>query len=278
MSSFSEILEVTRLTDRYNLHSHTEFCDGRAQMRAFAAKAVESGLVMYGFTPHSPVNIESTCNMHRDKVSEYLAEVARLREIYGDRIKLLAGMEIDYLGAEWGPSSEYFMEMPLDYRIGSLHFIPDREGCQVDVDGSHEGFAVKLENRFNGDLRYVVETFFSRSIEMVRAGGFDIVGHYDKIVENASSVDPGIEEEPWFQSLVSDLTDEIIAKGVAVEINTKMLEQRGRVFPSPRYWGRLIEAGVPIVVDSDAHVPALIESGRGRALEMLHGYVLQSQQ
>lgn len=278
MSRFPEILEVTRHTDRYNLHSHTEFCDGRAQMRAFAAKAVEDGFLMYGFTPHSPVPIVSTCNMRRDRVTDYLDEVARLRDVYGDRIRLEAGMEIDYLGEGWGPHIDYFRSIPLDYCIGSVHFIPTQTGELVDVDGSHEGFAVKLATKFGGDLRYVVETFFSQSVAMVRAGGFDIIGHYDKIAENASSVSPGIEQEHWYQSLVAELTDAIIASGIAVEINTKMFEQRGRVFPSPCLWAELIRAGVPIVVNSDAHVPALIDSGRPHALEMLRSYVLQSQQ
>lgn len=278
MSRFPEILDETRHTDRYNLHSHTEFCDGRAQMRAFAAKAVEAGFRMYGFTPHSPVPIESTCNMHRDRIGDYFDEVARLRDIYGDRILLVAGMEIDYLGEEWGPHIDYFRNLPLDYRIGSVHFIPTPSGELVDVDGSHEGFAAKLVSKFGGDLRYVVETFFQHSVAMVRSGGFDIIGHYDKIAENASSVFPGVENEIWYQSLVAELTEEIIVAGVAVEINTKMLEQRGRMFPSRSQWARLVSAGVPVVVNSDAHVPALIDSGRGQALEMLSAVVLQSQQ
>ncbi len=43
----------------YNFHSHTEFCDGRAQMEAFAREAVRCGFTHYGFTPHSPIPIQS---------------------------------------------------------------------------------------------------------------------------------------------------------------------------------------------------------------------------
>ena len=49
-----DILSLIGNERRYNFHSHTEFCDGRAQMQAFAAKAVELGFRHYGFSPHSP--------------------------------------------------------------------------------------------------------------------------------------------------------------------------------------------------------------------------------
>ena len=77
-----DILSLIGNERRYNFHSHTEFCDGRAQMQAFAAKAVELGFRHYGFSPHSPIPIESPCNMAKSKVEDYLHEVARIQELY----------------------------------------------------------------------------------------------------------------------------------------------------------------------------------------------------
>ncbi len=64
----------------YTFHSHTEFCDGRAQMEAFAREALRQGFTHYGFTPHSPITIESPCNMTRENVDRYLAEVDRIKQ------------------------------------------------------------------------------------------------------------------------------------------------------------------------------------------------------
>lgn len=266
MTDLKQLIADSR---RYNLHSHTEFCDGRATMEAFARKALELGYDLYGFSPHSPVPIVSPCNMHRDNVDRYLGEVKRLNSEYGDRCRFLAGMEVDYLGAMWGPTNEYIANLPLDYRIGSVHFIPTPDGTPVDCDGSHERFAGYLRQYFDNDLRYVVDRFFGLMTEMVEAGGFDIVGHADKIAENASSVAPGIEDEPWFIDNVNRLLDAIIASGVIVEINTKMFAQRNRLFPSPRYWKKLVDARVPLIINSDAHVPALIEASRDEVSAML---------
>lgn len=266
MIDFKSIISCT---DRYNFHSHTQFCDGRFPMSDFAEAAVAAGFRHYGFSPHSPVPIDSPCNMAREVVPEYFAEVERLRAIYGQKINFYCSMEIDYLGPDWGPSHPYFRDLPLDYRIGSIHFIPDKNGRMIDVDGSPDGFRRKMEESFEGDIRYVVDKFYDRSIEMVIAGGFDIIGHFDKIGYNASVYSPGIEKEAWYDRRVSELVDAILDSGVVVEINTKSRETNGRFFPAERYWRRLLDNGVTIVVNSDAHYPALIDASRGEALSML---------
>lgn len=257
-------------SEMYTLHSHTEFCDGRAQMEAFARKACERGFTHYGFTPHSPVPIVSPCNMRREKVPVYLSEVQRIRAWFGDELVFLAGMEVDYMGDNWGPAHEYFASLPLDYTIGSVHFIPARDGTMVDIDGRFESFALKMRRFFNDDIRYVVETFYAQSIKMVQAGGFDIMGHLDKIGHNASLYSPGIEDESWYRALADELVDRVIDAGVTVELNTKARLDHGRFFPSERLLRRLVDAGVPIVVNSDAHVPERINTSRSEAFALLH--------
>ncbi|MFH8143576.1 MAG: histidinol-phosphatase [Muribaculaceae bacterium] len=261
----------------YTFHSHTEFCDGRATMEAFAREVVARGFTHYGFSPHCPLPIVSPCNMRREDVGRYLSEVDRIKGEYGGHCRFYAAMEVDYLGEEFGPSSREISELPLDYVIGSVHFVANRKGRLVDVDGRFESFRRKMRDYFDDDIRYVCEAFYSRSVAMVEAGGFDIIGHFDKIGQNASYFQPGIEDEEWYQALVSDLVDRIIShnarhpeRPLTVEINTKAYaDHSGRLFPHPRHWGRLIEAGVPLIVNSDAHVPALIDASREMTFSML---------
>ncbi len=270
---------------RYCFHSHTEFCDGRAQMEAFAREAVARGFTHYGFSPHSPLRFHSPCNMLETNVPCYLAEVARIRREHGAACRFYAGMEIDYIDDTWGPSASYFRQLPLDYRIGSVHFIPTKDGRFVDIDGSPERFCRNMEEVFDKDIRYVVDTFYRQSRRMVLGGCFDFIGHFDKIGMNASAWQPGIEEEPWSRGLVDELVDLIIDRRVAVEVNTKIYDKTapadavghpagapdgtGRFFPAPRHLSRLKAAGIPILVNSDVHVPVLIDSGRSAALSLL---------
>lgn len=273
-----DFLKELNGSTKYTFHSHTEFCDGRATMEAFAREVVARGFTHYGFSPHCPIPLVSPCNMRRENVERYLSEVERIRCEYGDKCHFYASMEVDYLGEQFGPTDSYIKELALDYLIGSVHFVQNRRGEWVDVDGRFESFKRKMHDYFDDDIRYVCETFYAQSIAMVEAGGFDIIGHLDKIGQNASYFQPGIEEESWYQALVNSLIDRVIEynltnaeRPITVEINTKAYaDHGGRLFPHPRHWQRLKQAGVSLIVNSDAHVPALIDASRADAFAMLN--------
>ena len=263
--------KITQETDLYNLHTHTQYCDGHATMEEFVVEAIAQGFTHLGFTPHSPISVESPCNMGRDQVQEYFDEVELLRRAYGDRIHLYTAMEIDYVSVGDGPASDYFLNLPLDYRIGSVHFIPaiNDPGMMVDIDGKFQAFKQRMSKYFDGDIEYVVKTFFAQMMSMVDEGGFDIVGHMDKIGYNASEYQEGIDEEPWFDKLVIDLFENIMDHHLTIEVNTKAWLQRNRFYPNLKYFGMLKRFKAPIVVNSDAHYPTLLNNGRLEALKLL---------
>ncbi len=269
MMDLERIIASTR---RYNLHSHTEYCDGRNTMEEMAHGALESGMEYYGFTPHSPISVASKCNMDAAKVDEYIMRSREIASRYAPQCAFLTGMEIDYLGSEWGPHLDYFQRMDLDYRIGSVHFVPTRDRVAIDCDGSFERFAPNLDRMFMGDIRYVVEKYFEQVITMTERGGFDILGHLDKMAGNASQAAPGIEDEPWYEGLIDHALSAASSAGVIVEINTKALATKGRFFPATRWWRKVIATGLPMAVNSDAHYVDKINAGRLEAFELLDSY------
>lgn len=266
MMDFTKIVKADKL---YNFHSHSLYCDGHAPIEDFITEAIRLGFTHYGVSPHSPIPFYSPCNMHKDKVGEYLAEMNRLKTTHSDQIHIYTSMEIDFLDS-WGPSIHYFQDMPLDYRIGSVHFIPSFCSDEyVDIDGDFENFKLKMSRHFNNDIERVVKSFYTQSMAMVEKGGFDIIGHFDKIGHNASMFKPGIDHEPWYNKLVENLFEAIMDKGITIEINTKKWISDQRLFPHQQYFKLLKERHAPIVFNSDAHYPALINSGR---LEAIHLY------
>ncbi len=253
----------------YNLHSHTQFCDGRATMQEMVEAAIKSGMTHYGFSPHSPIPFTTSCNMALTSVKPYLEEVNRLRSLYGEQINLYTSLEIDYLGPDWGASSPYFTQLPLDYTISSIHFIKGLDGNFTDIDGKPERFVEKMSQCFDGDIRYVVDEFYRQSLQMIEQGGFDILGHWDKIGHNASYYQPGIEDQDWYLRHIETMIEAIKASGVVIEINTKAWQVAHRMFPNTRYWRRLKSAAIPMVINSDAHFPDRIDSGLEAARQML---------
>ena len=274
--------EIISTTRDYNFHSHTQFCDGRESMARMAGQALACGMKHYGFTPHSPIPLPSSCNMSALVVPDYVAEFQRLKELYAGRINLYLSMEIDYLGDRWGATNPYFDTIPLDYRLRSVHFVSTPDGeREVDVDGRPQNFRAKMAEHFDNDIHYVVDSFYARTLAMIEKGGFDILGHFDKIGFNASSFSPGIENEPWYRRHIDNVIDAVRATDIIVEINTKAypapvgstLAQEAvyepRLFPSPDVIRRLVSAGLPLAVNSDAHYSSRITAGRAAAFAII---------
>ncbi|MCM1152387.1 MAG: histidinol-phosphatase [Muribaculum sp.] len=247
------------------LHSHTQFCDGHAPMEDMVRAAYEAGLQSYGFSPHSPIPIPSPCNMRSEDVPSFIDEARRLARAYQGRMRILTGMEVDFLSKDWGPHSSYFHEIDLDYRIGSVHFVPNRQGVYIDCDGSAERFLRNLHEAFGGDLRYVADKYFSQVREMIALGGFEILGHLDKIAANADAARNGIEEESWWADHVQSVIREAASAGLTIEINTKAYLDKGRFFPALRWWPLLKSEGATVVFHSDAHWPQKVTSGLAEA-------------
>lgn len=269
MMTTEDIIELLKHTDRYNLHSHTEFCDGRAPMAIMAESAFNTGFDIWGFSPHSPLNQASPCNMQKEDMEKYLQEALRIKDIYAGKMKVLTSLEIDYMSPDFGPHIDYFQNLPLDYRLASVHFVPNQDGVWLDCDGRFERFAEYLKDGYNGDLRYVTEKYFEQVLVMLEHGGFEILGHFDKIAGNAAIADPEIENQPWYEAYIDDIVSHAKSAGVIVEINTKSLADKNRFFPALKWWQKLHDAEVPIAINSDAHYPDLVNAGRDEALEIL---------
>lgn len=267
---------IIQSTDRYNFHSHTEYCDGHSPMAVMAEAAVRSGMLHYGFSPHSPISIPSPCNMKQSDTEAYLEQVRLLQSLPElSSCHFYAGMEVDYLGDEWGPANDYFKSLPLDYTIGSVHFIPSQSGDYVDIDGKYEQFKRRMSENFRDDIEYVVDTFYNQTLDMIDRGGFDILGHFDKIAHNASIHAPGIEDSSFYRPYIARMIDAISRHDLIIELNTKARLEHGRFFPSERHLAELVKRGITIMVNSDAHRPDRIDACRSEAFKLLKekGYV-----
>lgn len=169
-----------------NYHSHCTFCDGRSIPEDFVRFAITHGFRAYGFSSHSPLPFETFWNMSKDDMPEYLQEIKRLKQKYSDQLEIYAGLEIDYLDETYNASIPYFQELPLDYRIGSIHFLPVSERLveenMVCIDGSFREYAHSVERPFRGRcpvacqalLRYHDENDRGRRHRYRRAYGQDL--------------------------------------------------------------------------------------------------------
>lgn len=252
-----------------NYHSHCLYCDGRANMEDFIRFAVSAGFTSYGISSHAPLPFSTAWTMEWDRMEDYLAEFCRMKEKYADKIELIVGLEIDYLNEGSHPALPCFRELPLDYRIGSVHMLQDAGGAIVDIDTPADIFRKLVNKHFGGDLDRVVHLYYNNLLRMVELGGFEVVGHADKMHYNAAAFRPGLLDEPWYDELVRGYFREIAQKGYMVEINTKSYLDLGTFYPNERYFPFLKQLGIRVQVNSDAHYPERINNGRAEALAAL---------
>lgn len=252
-----------------NFHSHCSYCDGKAPAEEFVKSAIAAGFVSYGVSSHAPLPFDTQWTLKKERVPAYLKEIGELKEKYRNQIELYVGMEIDYLNDSENPANDYFQHLPLDYRIGSVHLVYTTDGAIIDTDTNPENFQKLLATYFNGDLKRLVAAYFDASMRMVEWSGFDFVGHCDKISYNASLCEQGFLDSDWYKKKLMDYLTLIAEKGVMVEINTKAFTGKGVFFPNKQNLSILKDLNIPVLVNSDAHFPALVNAGRPEALELL---------
>ena len=72
--------------------------------------------------------------------------------------------------------------MELDFRIGSVHYVKDREKDEYYcVDNTPEILEYGIKNYANGDEKAFIEAYFDNIVEMVHTQKPDIIGHLDLV-------------------------------------------------------------------------------------------------
>ena len=256
-----------------NYHSHCTFCDGRSTPEDFVKFAISHGFRAYGFSSHSPLPFETFWNMSKDDMPEYLEEINRLKEKYAGQLEIYTSLEIDYLDETYNPSIAYFQELPLDYRIGSIHFLPLSEHLSEDnmvcIDGAFADYKDSVDRYFEGKISKLVTRYFDSTLKMIEAGGIDIVGHMDKIYMNGHKCEGFSFDADWYQKPFNAVLDLIAQKELMVDVNTKNLIKKQQIFPRKEYLGLLKNMNIPVMVNSDCHYPDLVNDGRSEAFEIL---------
>ena len=77
-----------------DLHTHSNFCDGKNSPEEMVLSAIEKGLKRIGICAHSPVAFEKGGFLPEDRFGKFQKEISRLKDKYKDRIEVLCGIEL----------------------------------------------------------------------------------------------------------------------------------------------------------------------------------------
>ncbi|MDR2471275.1 MAG: histidinol-phosphatase [Treponema sp.] len=279
------------------LHTHTVFCDGKADMETMCAAAAAKGFRSIGFSSHAPIarqtGLTSAWHLKEERLGEYVEAALGARKRWAGKLEVYLGLEVDYIEGLRGPADRDIQELPLDYIIGAVHYVPSpRGGEPFTVDGPPEEFGPGLRE-FGRDGLALCEAYYRACRLMVEAGGFDILAHLDLIKKNNGQFCFFTPGDPAYRRLLAETAAVITAASSAaapsaaasgesaraggnaesarrrlvVEVNTGGMI-RGRTaepYPSAEPLGLLRRGAVPLTINADAHSPEHLGGFYGEA-------------
>ena len=178
----------------------------------------------------------------RDDVDDYCAFVR-------EQTDLRLGIEADYVSGREERIASFLEAREWDYVVGSVHFLQD-----AAVDMEDPGFEHVWGRGERADR--IWERYFETLAHAAASGLYDIMAHPD-LVKIWGTARPQPERDPrhYYEPAVAAMLD----AGVAMEMSTAGLRKPvGELYPGRALLEMAVDAGLPIALSSDAHVPGQI--------------------
>jgi histidinol-phosphatase (PHP family) len=185
-----------------------------------------------------------------DDIDEYCSFVR-------EQTDLCLGIEADFLVGREDRMASLIEAREWDYVVGSVHFLRD---AAVD----HDGWDVWETGRGADE---VWRRYFETLGEAARCGMFDILAHPDLVkVWGPDRPRPEGDLRRFYELAM----DGIAESRIAIEVSTAGLRKPvGEIYPAREFLEMALDAGCPVALSSDAHVPEDVGHAYSEALAML---------
>ncbi|MGI9095440.1 MAG: histidinol-phosphatase [Thermoleophilaceae bacterium] len=179
-------------------------------------------------------------------------------EFVREETDLRLGIEADFIPGREDKMATLLDAREWDYVVGSVHFLGD---AAVDMRGSDWDIWQST------DPEKVWRRYFETLGEAARTGMFDILAHPDLVkVWGKGAPFPEGDLRRFYDRAM----DGIAESDVAIEVSTAGLRKPvGEVYPDRAFLEMCLEAGRPVALSSDAHVPEELGHGYESTLEWL---------
>ena len=172
-----------------------------------------------------------------------------------ERTSLKLGIEADYVAGSEDRMANLLEAREWDYVLGSVHFIQNQA---LDMEGDWDIWR-------GGDVERIWTRYFETLGEAARTGMFDVLAHPD-LVKVWGRL-PERDLRFYYDAAMDGIAD----SDVAIEVSTAGLRKPvGEIYPSRAFLEMCLEAGRPVALSSDAHLPEQLGHEYERAVEELH--------
>ncbi len=252
-------------------HIHTSLCrHAEGEPREYVERALSLGMTEMGFADHLPFlggweprhDLTDDWAMDLAELDLYVETVQALAREYAGDVRILVGVEADYIEETLDETAAALAAYPFDYVIGSVHIVGDRFGFDHP----------EMIDRLPG---YGYDRIRLESLELARraaeSGLFDVIGHID----HAKKFGDRPDDEDAVAAAASAALRAVAAAGIALELNTAGWRKPvAEPYPGPALLSEARGLGIPLVLGSDAHRPDHVghEFARAAGLAKEAGY------
>lgn len=217
------------------------------------AGAIARGLPEIGFTDHYDLHPLDECAGYF-RLAEWAAEIDRVRADFADRLMVRAGIELGEPHLYRAEAQALLQQYPFDYALGSLHWIGD----ELVFDPKY----------FERPADAAFGLFFEELERLTRAGGFDVLSHFDVVVRAGLPI-YGEYDPRRYADVIRAALKNCVDHGIALDINSQGLRTAcGVLTPGVEILKWYVEmGGERVTLGSDAHRPDHLGADLEVALE-----------
>jgi len=223
-------------------HLHTPLCRHATGSPAdYARVALAKGMNEIGFADHNPMPEQfDDWRMGIGELPRYFEMVEEARQLFPE-CAIRLGLECDFIPGYQGWIEKLAGMADWDYLIGSVHYIAP--GWDVDNP--------RWIGRFTQHPVEEIWAMYWKAYEAcIRSGLFDFVAHPDLVKKFGFR--PAGDLRPFYEGSIAAAAE----MNIPFEINTAGLRKDVReLYPSRGFLAMAFDAGVPLLINSDAHAP-----------------------
>lgn len=215
-------------------HTHSQYSDGIHTYNDLIQSAIDKGIEEIGFSDHLCLHYPEWA-VPEAKFNHLKQDIINIKN-KKTPLRVKFGLEVDYIEGSANEIKRYIERFPVDYIIGSVHYIKSWN------------FDTNPADYENVDIDWFYREYYRLIQETARSGLFDIIGHID--VPKKFGHYPSFDLQPFYEQ-----TAKVFAESdVVIEINTGGLDKPcGEFYPGNDFLKQCYKYHVPVTLGSDAH-------------------------
>ncbi|WP_317301003.1 histidinol-phosphatase HisJ family protein [Allobaculum stercoricanis] len=246
---------------KQNLHTHSQYDDGKDAIDEIVQKAQERGFTILGFSGHG-YYAKDDSSMTPEKTKQYIQDVRQAQQQAPNGLKIYLGIEKDSMAPI--ENVEDF-----DYVIGSVHYL-EHNGKIYPIDYSQEQFDEMLKEGYQNDINVLAKDYYLAIERQAQNPNIQIIGHLDLIAKYNEDQTYYCFDDPKILSYAKVAIEQLVKAGKIFEMNSGAMARgyRNSPYPSIELLKLIYEANGKILINTDCHDKEYLDYGMQICLDL----------